>query len=72
MAVKRRERCECGDPGCQADHSLVNGCGRASAVVLYRIDMMDESGTAMCRACAADAMDSGVFTDNHDGEGDGW
>ena len=57
----KRSACECSDPGCPA-HSGVSECSRRGVVTVYRIDMEDESGTRMCRACSEDAMDSGVFT----------
>jgi len=35
-------------------------------MILFRVDMEDETGTAMCEECADDALDSGVFTTYED------
>ena len=59
-APRRLDWCECSDPGCPA-HLGLSSCAREGADILYRIDMEDETGTAMCEACAADAFESGVF-----------
>lgn len=59
-------QCECSDPGCSGKHA--SQCYRIAATTLYRIDMEDETGTPMCHICAEDAMDSGVFTTEQDGE----
>lgn len=59
-------RCECADLECPANDchdKLHDGHLHAWATtVVFRIDMDDETGTAMCEACAADALDSGLFT----------
>ena len=52
-------RCECYDPGCP--HVDKGGCSNNADYLLYRVDMNDESGTAMCDICADDASDSGLF-----------
>lgn len=52
-------RCECRDGGCPVCHGK---CKAAAELTLYRVDMEDQTGTDMCGACAADALDSGVFT----------
>ncbi len=52
--------CECADPGCNECGGL---CENAPSRRLYRIDMDDETGTAFCQACAADADDCGLFSD---------
>ena len=52
--------CECSDPGCPA-HQGKSECNKSRLVVVYRVDMEDRTGTAMCPRCADDAMDSGVF-----------
>src|SRR5215831_10164032 len=57
----RRTRCECSDPGCPVKHGSKD-CGKRTAGKVYRVDMEDRTGTAMCNACLEDAMDSGVFT----------
>lgn len=54
-------KCECGDPGCKA-HKGSENCIHRSFDILYRIDMEDETGTAMCEACIDDAFSSGLFT----------
>lgn len=51
--------CECGDPGC----TCAGHCNGAGTIVLYRVDMVDETGTLMCEHCASDALDSELFTD---------
>ena len=53
-------RCECSDPQCP---ECQGKCEHWSTEILYRIDMEDETGTAFCDQCSADAMSSGVFTD---------
>ena len=61
MATKRRRtHCECSDPGCPV-HKGSSHCPNKSTGKVYRSDMEDRSGTAMCRGCASDALDSGVF-----------
>ncbi len=57
--------CHCADPGCPA-HPATSTCPRSAAKsrggrIICRIDMDDRFGTKVCRACAEDAMDSGVF-----------
>jgi len=56
-------KCECADHGCPA-HKGRSGCKRYANIILYRVDMQDELGTAMCEACADDAMLTGLFTDD--------
>lgn len=60
-----KNKCECADPGCDA-HTSKEDCREYASTILYRIDMEDNSGTAFCEACAADAIGSGVFTDELD------
>jgi len=62
-AVPGDSRCECADSGCRAhkDHSR---CHELATTILYRVDMDDTTGTAMCDACTEDAFDSGLFTDS--------
>lgn len=60
MATNKRIICECSDPGCPA-HPGVTHCERRAIWKLYRIDMEDRSGAAMCAVCANDALESGVF-----------
>jgi hypothetical protein len=56
-----RTRCECSDPGCPHCHGK---CDKRATTNLRRIDMVDETGTMMCHACASDALDSGVFRED--------
>ncbi len=50
--------CECSDPGCPC----MGKCTLYGNTTLYRVDMIDKTGTPMCDRCADDALDSGVFT----------
>jgi len=62
--VSRRNmkpQCECRDPGCPCCQGR---CQQRAVTVLVRIDMEDQTGTAMCRQCAEDALDSGLFVEN--------
>lgn len=52
------EVCFCSDKGCA---SCKGACGKAGTVVLVRVDMADR-GEFYCEDCAADAMESGLFT----------
>jgi len=54
-------QCECTDPGCPA---CAGKCTRWATMVLVRIDMEDETGTAMCDKCAYDAFESGLFRES--------
>lgn len=54
-------KCECSDPLCPACHGH---CTKAPVTNLVRTDMDDQTGTLFCRACAADAFDSGLFRDD--------
>lgn len=54
--------CGCSDPGCPV-HPGKSLCPNRADTTLYRVDMEDETGTMMCEACASDAFDSGLFTD---------
>ncbi len=56
-------RCECADSGCAA-HKDHTRCNELATTILYRVDMEDNTGTAMCDACTEDAFDSGLFTTN--------
>jgi hypothetical protein len=56
-----KRKCECADPGCPV-HNGHSACENAARLKVYRIDMEDRTGTWMCDGCAADAMESGVFT----------
>lgn len=59
--MKWAEECGCCDPGCNV-HDGFNSCRNEAKVTVYRTDMLDVSGTKMCRKCAMDALESGVFT----------
>jgi hypothetical protein len=54
-------KCECADSNCPV-HSGSNVCLNAPTTILFRIDMDDETGTAMCDGCTDDALNSGMFT----------
>lgn len=56
--------CECSDPGCECSYP----CENEATVVLFRVDMYDETGTEFCSVCADDAMASGCFADECDRE----
>lgn len=58
--------CECSDPRCPAHAGA--SCEQVATATLYRVDMTDETGTAMCSGCADDAMGSGLFTTDPDDE----
>jgi hypothetical protein len=60
---RKRQDCQCADPGCGACNGL---CSKGSRTLLFRVDMVDESGTWFCGDCADDAMDSGVFRKEND------
>ncbi len=63
--------CECADIGCPVHHG-VNACDGEATGRLYRIDMLDESGTPMCEACADDAFSSGLFRSPCELDSEGW
>jgi hypothetical protein len=52
--------CECKDSDCPV-HAPYPICLLGSRYRVYHTDMEDETGTAMCELCAADACDSGFF-----------
>lgn len=58
--------CECSDPRCPAHAGP--SCEQVATATLYRVDMTDETSTAMCSGCADDAMESGLFTTDPDDE----
>lgn len=57
------QNCECSDRLCPA-HKGSENCVERAIVILYRIDMEDNTGTAFCEACASDALDTGLFSDS--------
>jgi hypothetical protein len=59
--------CECSD--CQCGH-CAGRCVEASDYTLYRVDMADYTGTAMCEGCAEDAIASGLFSEESAAEAD--
>lgn len=59
--------CECTDPDCKA-HRGSECAVIADCQTLYRVDMEDETGTAMCDDCADDAFASGLFTTRDEDE----
>lgn len=58
--------CDCSDPGCPCG----GDCQERATMVVYRIDMDDQTGTPMCDRCGADALDSGVFTSDREDDCD--
>lgn len=54
-------RCECSDPGCPV-HNGQSKCNHVATDLLFRVDMEDNTGVYFCDECAADALDSGVFS----------
>jgi hypothetical protein len=58
--IRKDKTCECADRGCPA-HFNRSTCRQYAHVLLYRIDMEDQTGTAMCYNCAEDANTSGLF-----------
>jgi hypothetical protein len=58
-------KCECADHHCPAHRPHAN-CNEQATDILYRVDMADEAGTAMCDACSDDAFASGLFTTHED------
>jgi len=55
--------CEDGDLACPHCHGH---CTKTAIVTLYRIDMEDLAGTAMCADRFGDAMESGLFDTHED------
>ena len=67
MAPKRkRGNCQCADQGCPV-HAGKSSCDNGCKTILIRVDMDDRTGTWFCSACAADAMESGLFRHVDDG-----
>lgn len=58
-------KCECADKGCPA-HQGSSDCRNVANTILYRIDMDDQTGTALCDDCANDATMSGLFVEGDD------
>ena len=59
---KKASPCECCDPGCPV-HPGGSCQNMTRTKLIYRVDMEDRTGTAMCPRCLTDAMNSGVFSD---------
>jgi len=67
--IAKQVRCECSDDRCPA-HKGSGRCNHQATDILYRVDMQDETGTAMCDACSDDAFSSGLFTTETDEDND--
>ena len=63
MMIPGDTKCECSDTGCPM-HENSQYCDCLANVILYRVDMDDYTGTAMCDDCANDATMSGLFTES--------
>jgi len=55
-------KCECVDPGCPVH--IHGHCVAPGKTILYRVDMVDRTGTVMCDPCAGDALESGLFRED--------
>ena len=55
-------QCECADKGCPI-HTGRKSCKQIATTVLHRVDMEDLAGVAFCDACAEDAYECGLYTD---------
>lgn len=66
---RKRPACQCCDPGCPSHPGESRCPDPCATTTLYRIDMEDRTGTDMCRACADDAMQSGLFNEAFKGFG---
>ena len=56
-----RLKCECCDPRCPV-HGGISECKYKAVTRVRRIDMEDGKTTFnMCKRCAVDALESGVF-----------
>jgi hypothetical protein len=53
--------CECFDTCCPVHKG--RHCLESYTTTLYRTDMLDIGGTRFCEACANDAMEFGVFSE---------
>jgi predicted Zn-ribbon and HTH transcriptional regulator len=62
-------KCQCADKECP-EHKGSSKCMGKAVTTLYRVDMEDKTGTPMCRGCADDAMESGMFDESEDEAGD--
>ena len=67
--IAKGVRCECCDSRCP-EHKGSDKCSHQATDILYRVDMQDETGTAMCDACSDDAFASGLFTTEIDDDDD--
>jgi hypothetical protein len=54
--------CQCADRACPCR----GRCCRRATTTLFRVDMEDRTGTPFCDGCAADAWESGLFSDGAD------
>lgn len=64
MAKKQiKHPCECPDSGCP-EHIGSSKCGKAAVTCVRRSDMVDRTGTLLCRGCADDMLEvSACFED---------
>lgn len=53
--------CQCADPGCP---HCAGHCKQVAIVAVLRVDMEDRTGTPVCRKCAEDCMESGLFRES--------
>ena len=53
--------CECSDHCCPGHPG--SDCTSEGELILYRVDMIDNTGTLFCEPCAQDCLASGLFTD---------
>lgn len=61
-------KCQCVDNLCPI-HGLAL-CHNEGVITLYRVDMIDNTGTLFCEECGEDAMMCGLFdVDDDDDEG---
>ena len=55
-------QCECNDPGCKG-HEGVSECMAKGRIKVTRYDYETQGDhLLMCRACAEDALNSGIFS----------
>lgn len=62
MRKRPTHKCECSDPGCP-EHKGTSQCSNNATETVFRIDMEDRTGTRVCKACADDCFNSGLFSD---------
>jgi hypothetical protein len=62
LRAMARRACECADRLCPV-HTGQGRCLARATVTLFRVDMVDRTGTRFCAPCADDAAGSSLFTD---------